>query len=99
MEHMGQPGKWGHRITLWHLIEIERLNILIWKKVSINIRHFQQVDEDLAFSATIYALASRFGSGIWAETRLLNNQLNICFSLHIDIPGGGMLSNKHQSYM
>lgn len=69
------------------------------KKVYLNIRHFQQVEDDLAFSATIYALASRFGSGVWAETRLLNNQLNICFSLHIDIPGGGMLSNKHQSYM
>lgn len=69
------------------------------KKVDIYFRHFQQVEDDLVFSATIYALASRFGSGIWAETRLLNNQLNICFSLHIDIPGGGMLSNKQQSYM
>lgn len=69
------------------------------KKVYINIRHLQQVEDDFAFSATIYALASHFSSGIWAEARLLNNQLSICFSLHIDIPRGGMLSNEQQSYV
>lgn len=31
------------------------------KKVEIHIRHFQQVEDDLVFSGTIYALASRFG--------------------------------------
>lgn len=34
------------------------------KKVYINIRHLQQVEDDFAFSATIYALASHFSSGI-----------------------------------
>lgn len=31
------------------------------KKVDIHIRHFQQVEDDLVFSATICALTSRFG--------------------------------------
>lgn len=63
MEQIGQLGKWENLITLWHPIERKRLNILILKKkkVEIHIRHFQQVEDDLVFSGTIYALASRFG--------------------------------------
>lgn len=41
--------------------KIEYFNLFFLKKVDIHIRHFQQVEDDLVFSATIYALASRFG--------------------------------------
>lgn len=44
--------------------KIDYFNLKKKKKVDIYFRYFQQVEDDLVFSATIYAFASRFGSGI-----------------------------------